>query len=134
MIYVDASAFVAMLGREPRGEAMAYMLDGSDAFITSAMALWETAIALVRLGHCSHEEADLILQEAMTRSQIRVVDIGAVEAMAAVDAHRRFGKGRHPAQLNMGDCFAYAVAKSHKAAMLAVGDDFPLTDLKIVAY
>ena len=61
--------------------------------------------------------------------RIAIVPIGDQEADAALDAHRRFGKERHPARLNMGDCFAYACAKTNGAALLYKGDDFARTDL-----
>lgn len=54
-------------------------------------------------------------------------DIAAI----ALEAHARFGKGRHPAALNMGDCFAYALAKAHGAALLFKGDDFVKTDIAL---
>ena len=60
---------------------------------------------------------------------IRFVEIGAREFEIASEAFARFGKGRHPAALNMGDCFAYACAKANKASLLFIGDDFTKTDI-----
>jgi ribonuclease VapC len=56
-------------------------------------------------------------------------DIGERELRLAIEAHSRYGKGRHPAALNLGDCFAYACAKANGARLLYVGDDFAKTDL-----
>lgn len=60
---------------------------------------------------------------------IGLAAIGADEARLAIDAMARFGKGRHPAQLNMGDCFAYVCARTKNARLLHKGDDFSKTDL-----
>jgi ribonuclease VapC len=60
---------------------------------------------------------------------IRLVEIGAPESEMALDGYERFGKGIHPAGLNMGDCFAYACAKTNGARLLYKGDDFARTDL-----
>jgi ribonuclease VapC len=60
----------------------------------------------------------------------RVVAIGDVEQRLALDAHARFGKGVHPAKLNMGDCFAYACARANGVPLLYKGDDFALTDIE----
>jgi ribonuclease VapC len=60
---------------------------------------------------------------------IAIVPIGERESAFALDAHRRFGKGRHPAGVNFGDCFAYACAKTNNARLLYKGDDFTHTDL-----
>jgi ribonuclease VapC len=61
---------------------------------------------------------------------VKVVPIGTAEADLALSAFARYGRGRgHPAQLNMGDCFAYAVAKSHRTTMLFKGEDFSKTDI-----
>lgn len=63
------------------------------------------------------------------RAGLDVVPIGAAETEEALDAHDRYGKGRHRARLNMGDCFAYACAKTNGAELLYKGDDFVHTDL-----
>jgi ribonuclease VapC len=63
---------------------------------------------------------------------IRVVPVTDSDAETALDAFARYGKGQgHPAQLNLGDCFAYAVARNHRAAMLFKGGDFARTDLSL---
>jgi ribonuclease VapC len=63
-------------------------------------------------------------------SGIRIVPIGATESHEALTAHARFGKGRHPARLNLGDCFAYACAQVHGVPLRFVGDDFLRTDIR----
>lgn len=63
--------------------------------------------------------------------QFRFVGIGEREFVIATDAYAQYGRGRHPAALNMGDCFAYACAKSNQAALLFKGEDFPKTDITL---
>jgi ribonuclease VapC len=60
----------------------------------------------------------------------RIVEIGVAEGQLAVEAHARYGKGVHPARLNMGDCFAYACAKVHGVPLLYKGEDFAMTDIE----
>ncbi len=64
-------------------------------------------------------------------AHVGIIAIGPDEMARALDAFNRFGKGRHPAQLNMGDCFAYACAKTHGVPLLFKGDDFSQTDIAI---
>jgi len=61
---------------------------------------------------------------------LRIVPIAEAETAVALAAHGRYGKGRHPARLNLGDCFAYACAQVHGVPLLYVGDDFPQTDIR----
>jgi ribonuclease VapC len=80
----------------------------------------------------SGEEARRAVADFLKAADLRVVPIDRREAEIALIAFERFGKGRHPAALNMGDCFAYACAKAHRVALLFVGDDFPQTDVNSV--
>ena len=133
-MFVDASALVAILVREPGWEALAKKLGLAVRPITSAIAIYETALAVARL-----RDGDLVLALADVRAflhaaDMAVVEIGTDDADAAVTAFARFGKGRnHPARLNRGDCFAYALAKRHGVPLLFKGDDFSKTDLRDAA-
>ncbi len=69
------------------------------------------------------------IHKFLTVADIHYVEIAEREFECAADAHAHYGKGRHPAALNMGDCFAYACAKSHNAKLLFKGDDFTKTDI-----
>ena len=129
-MFVDASAWTAILLSEPEAEALRLKLAEAEIVMTSAIASWETARAVGR-------EAVLDLREAIgevTALQklvaARIVLIGEVEQAAAIEAHARFGKGIHPAKLNMGDCFAYACARTNGVPLLYKGDDFVLTDIE----
>ena len=130
-MFVDASAIVAVLTGEPDADALADTLDAARAPITSAVAVFEATLGVCRKRHASVAEAQTDVEEFLTMAGVRTVSITAREAYAALDAFSRYGKGRgHPAQLNMGDCFAYAVAKTYGTALLFKGDDFSKTDIQ----
>jgi ribonuclease VapC len=130
-MFVDASAIVAILTREPEADALADLLDGARAPITSAIAIFEAALGICRKRHASVAEAEADVREFLALARVQVVPIGAHEAETALDAFGRYGKGRgHPAQLNLGDCFAYTVAQNHRTALLFKGADFSQTDIR----
>jgi ribonuclease VapC len=80
---------------------------------------------------CERGEAQEDVREFLEAAGIRTVSVTDKEAETALDAFSRYGKGRgHPAQLNMGDCFAYAVAKNYRASLLFTGEDFSKTDIR----
>lgn len=128
--FVDASMIVAITARESGWESLADLLDTASIRLWSPIARWEsTAGVRLRLKK-SPAEADQIMQDFADFNQFELVPIGSTESDLAIDAYRQFGKGSgHPAQLNMGDCFAYACAKAHGARLLYKGDDFARTDL-----
>ncbi len=128
-MFIDASAMVAMLTDEPDGDRLARVLEGDQGPITSAIAIYETAARLMSKSSLSGEEARRTVEEFLRTTNVRVVAIGEREAEMALRAFERFGKRRHPAGLNMGNCFAYACAKVHGAPLLFIGDDFSLTDV-----
>jgi ribonuclease VapC len=129
-MFVDASAIVAILTTEPGSDALIERLERATRPITSAIAIFEATLALRRKRHASVEEAETDVTEFLTNARITLVPIAANEAAAALQAFARYGKGRgHPAQLNMGDCFSYAVATTCRTSLLYTGDDFSKTDL-----
>lgn len=129
-MFVDASAIVAVLTREPGFETLANRLRTGSRALTSGLAIYEAALAIGRK-RASLEEAEGIVWAFVSVSRIEVVPISEPETRSAVEAFRRFGKGRgHPAQLNMGDCFAYACARAHDVPLLFVGNDFAQTDIR----
>jgi len=130
VIFVDASAIVAVLTGEQDSDAIVDMLEGSAGAITSPVAVFEAALGVSRKHHASVSEALSDVREFLGIAGIGIVSITDREAETALDAFSRYGKGRgHPAQLNLGDCFAYAVAANHRAPILFKGDDFVHTDL-----
>ncbi len=94
------------------------------------MACWETISALRRSYGYNVEDARAELNRLALLFSFEMVAIGEPELRIALDAYALYGKGRHPAKLNMGDCFAYACAKTNHARLLYKGDDFARTDLK----
>ncbi|MBW8816558.1 MAG: type II toxin-antitoxin system VapC family toxin [Caulobacterales bacterium] len=130
-MFIDASALCAILLAEADGDAYAEKIRTAEAPITSPIAIYEAVAAVSRAtdGDVGHVRREV---EALLRlGRVRVVAIGDAESMRAIDAFDRFGKGRHPARLNMGDCFAYACAKTQGAPLLFKGDDFSQTDVAI---
>jgi ribonuclease VapC len=133
-MFVDASAIVAILTREAEADALADMLESARSPITSPIAIFEAALGICRKRHASVEEAEEDVREFLTVTGVRAVSITEREAETALAAFSRYGKGRgHPAQLNLGDCFAYAMAKNHRTALLFKGEDFDKTDMPVAA-
>ena len=133
-MFVDASAIVAILTREAEADALADVLEGARSPITSPIAIFEAALGICRKRHASVGEAEADVREFLEVAGIRAVPIPEREAETALAAFSRYGKGRgHPAQLNLGDCFAYAIAKNHRTALLFEGEDFDKTDIAVAA-
>lgn len=126
-ITVDTSALVAIVLGEPDAERYASALTQHAGDIdVSTATLVETSIVLIaRQGEAAADDLTRLLQLTGTNA----VPVDAAQQHAAVAAWRRFGKGRHPAALNMGDCFAYALAKTGGTALLYKGNDFAQTDI-----
>jgi ribonuclease VapC len=106
----------------------AKLRDGGPA-LCSALAVWETVAALCRNYEYSPASARSTVDDLLNLLAFRYVAIGQREAELAHIAYETFGKGRHKAALNMGDCFAYACAKANGAKLLFKGGDFALTDI-----
>jgi ribonuclease VapC len=129
-MFVDASALVAILRREPGFEVLASRLDRTVDSITSPISVLEAVMSLGKQKRLPVAEAREAVTSLLARSSIEVVVIDKATSDLAIDAHARFGKGSgHPARLNFGDCFAYAMAKQHGVPLLYKGDDFSQTDL-----
>ena len=132
MIFVDASALVAIVCGEPDAPQLVARLGAGGKAITSPIAIYEAVLAIRRVLRGSLEDARQDVSDLIARAGITVLPTSPAEAERALDAFARFGKGQgHPAQLNMGDCFAYAAARHHGAALLCKGDDFPQTDIRL---
>lgn len=121
---VDASALIALLFREPAWERIAHALASSERSAIGAPTLTETAIVLQAKG-----APPSLLPALLHRSGLRIVSFTERHATIAADAYATYGRGRHPASLNFGDCMTYAVARLADAPLLFVGDDFSRTDL-----
>ncbi|WP_428671753.1 type II toxin-antitoxin system VapC family toxin [Reyranella sp.] len=130
-MFVDASAIVAILGQEPEADTFLDAIEEASVAITSPIAVFEATLAVCRIRHATIEEATADVNEFLTIASVRCVPITAGQARTALDAFARYGKGRgHPAQLNLGDCFAYAVARDQDVPLLFKGNDFSQTDIE----
>lgn len=128
---LDTSALLVILLNEFEAPAFGLAIEADPGRLLSAANLVETSIVIeARVGEAGGRELDLLLHKA----SIEVVAVDAVQAEVARQAYRQFGKGRHPAGLNYGDCFAYALAQSAGEALLFKGDDFNKTDVAIVPW
>lgn len=127
MIVVDTSAIVAALTGETAGVRVNTVIAAAATCLMSAASYLESGIVLTsRYGDDGAHHLRLYLNEAT----IEIVSVDREQADLALRAWTRYGKGRHPAALNYGDCFAYALATSRGAPLLFVGDHFTETDVK----
>ena len=129
-MFVDASALTAMLGEEEDGVELMARMQRSRVRMTSPIALWEATIALARLTGRSISDTAGSVERFLSLTATHVVPVPSEATAIALDAFERFGKGRHPAKLNMGDCFAYACARHFRQPLMFKGTDFPLTDIE----
>ena len=128
---IDTSALMAILQLEPEAKRILDAIKAADRRAISAATFVEAGIvAETRAG----EQGARNLDAAVTRMQIEVVPLTVNHAAHARRAFRRYGRGRHPARLNFGDCFAYALAKASGEPLLFKGNDFSQTDIKAAAY
>jgi ribonuclease VapC len=124
---VDTSALIAILLDEPESSVMRAAIEADPVRLVSAATLLEAAMVIeTRFGEAGGRELDLLLRKA----GCEVVPVDAAQADIARGAFRRYGKGRHPAGLNFGDCFSYALSMASGEPLLYKGDDFGRTDLR----
>jgi len=129
-MFVDASALTAMIAGESDASELVARLDQAQTLLTSPIAVWEATVALARLSGKSIKDVRKDVERFLELAEIRTLPVPPEIAAIALDAFDRFGKGRHPAKLNMGDCFAYACARHFGEPLLYKGADFPLTDIE----
>ena len=125
-IVVDSSVVIAILRHESDAEAWLGQLASASGLCISAVNALETRIVL----EMGKRLDPACFDELLSRWKIETAPFDEVLSDLAFEAHRRFGKGRHPARLNMGDCAAYALAKSRGWPLLFKGDDFTQTDVE----
>ena len=128
---IDTSALVALLDQESEAERIALALASSSERILSAANLVEIGIVMqARRGDDGVRDLDLLL----AKLKVDIAAVTADHADIARKAFRRYGRGRHAANLNFGDCFAYALAKEKSVPLLFKGDDFGRTDVLMAPY
>lgn len=128
---IDTSAIIAILFGEPEADALTEVIAEAPDAMMSAFSVLEAGIVVeARKGEAGGRELDIFLHQA----RIRIIPLDAEHVATARTAWRKFGKSRHPAGLNIGDCCAYALAKHTGSPLLFKGDDFGKTDIPVVAY
>jgi ribonuclease VapC len=128
---VDTSALIAVLGMESEAERLAVAIENDPVKLVSGATLVEAGVVVeARYGPDGGRELDLFVAKAA----LQVEPLTLEHALVAREAWRRFGKGRHPAALNLGDCFSYALARTSGEPLLFKGADFAQTDVLAVAY
>jgi ribonuclease VapC len=129
-MFVDASALMAILKPESDGPRFAAKLEQSDEPMTSPIAVLETVMSLGQQKAIPPHIAYAEIVKFLTRAGVGIHAVDQRTGELAVDANAAFGKwSGHPARLNLGDCFAYAMAKQHGVPLLYKGADFAQTDL-----
>jgi ribonuclease VapC len=126
MIVADTSAVIAMMLKEPGHERLADLIARSEACIISSVTMVEITMVISR----SVRDAKTTVEMYLQQTGISVCSADAAHAELAQYAFLTYGKGRHPARLNCGDCFSYAAAKALNAPLLYIGDDFVKTDIR----
>ena len=124
---VDTSAIIAILAREASADRLVTAMEADSTRLVSAATVVESALVLLgRYGEAGEPQLDRFLRGIGAE----VVPVGEEQVNVARDAALRFGRGRHPAGLNFGDCFSYALAVARDEPLLFVGDDFSKTDVR----
>jgi ribonuclease VapC len=128
---VDTSALIALLNMEPESARLAVALESDPTRLVSAATVVEAGLVIEsRFGSVGGRELDLLIAKA----GLSIESVTADQADVAREAWRRYGKGRHSAGLNFGDCFSYALAKVTGEPLLFKGDDFIHTDITAISY
>ena len=127
---IDTSALVGILQDEPERPAFNEAIEAAESCVLSTASFVETSIIIEsRYGRDGIRDLDLFVSKA----KIELASVDVDQAHIAREAFRHYGKGRHPAGLNFGDCFAYALAKTRDEPLLFKGTDFTLTDVTTYA-
>ena len=128
---IDTSAIISILTAEPETKLLAHAIANDSRRIMSSFSLLEAGIVIeARKGESGGRELDILLH----RINIEIIPFTSEQTQLAQEAWRRFGKGRHPAKLNIGDCCSYALAKYSGEPLLFKGNDFNQTDITTVKY
>jgi ribonuclease VapC len=125
---IDTSALAAIFFAEPERETFLAAITAAGTRLISAASVLETGMVLEsRQGEAAGREFDLFV----VRANLQIVPVDSEQVDLARSAWRKYGKGRHPAALNFGDCFSYALAKSVGEPVLAKGTHFIGTDITV---
>ena len=130
-MFVDASAIFAIIAQESDWRELSERLTRADQVFVSPLSIWEAAVGLAKESRYPFEEAEQLVNRFVQETQATTIGIDDEIGREALRASRLYGRGRHKAALNFGDCFAYACAKTLDMPLLCKGDDFPQTDVKL---
>ncbi len=130
-MFLDASAMVGIIAREDDGPMLMARLRRARRVHTSAIAVYEAVLGVAHIRNTSVAGAEEVVGDFLGAMQVEIIPITAEIGRGAIEAFSRFGRGRHPAALNMGDCFAYACARALDLPLLFKGDDFSHTDIAV---
>ncbi len=126
---LDTSAIIAILQNEPGSDRLVESMEKAGVLRISAASVVEAGIVMFsRFGDAGEIEVDQFIH----RLGVSVIPVTELHAEQARTAYRRYGKGHHPARLNYGDCFSYAIAVSLQEPLLFTGEDFAKTDVRTV--
>jgi ribonuclease VapC len=126
---IDSSALVSIILDEEDASKLAHTIEKADVVYVTPIVVYESTMAVARSRIMSVEQASEIVQRFCNALNAQTAIITGEMAVEALSAVSRFGKGRHQASLNMGDCFSYAVAKALNVPLLSKGNDFGDTDI-----
>lgn len=130
-MFIDASAMIAIIAQEEGWEALAARLAQAAKIYVSPLAVWEAVAGLARQARIPFEDAEALVDRFAEETRAQTITISAAIGHEAIQASRLYGKGRHRADLNFGDCFAYACAKVYCLPLLFKGNDFVHTDIAV---
>ena len=130
-MFVDASAIIAIIAGEDDAASLAARLARAKSSYVSPIVIYEAVAGLARKRACPIAEADELVRQFVAETGAQSIDITDKIGREAVKAFDRFGRARHKADLNMGDCFAYACARTHRLELLIKGNDFTETDIPV---
>jgi ribonuclease VapC len=130
-MFVDASAIFAIIAQESDWRELSKRLARADQIFVSPLSIWEAAVGLARESRYPFEKSEHLVNRFIQEIQATTIGIDDEIGREALRASRLYGKGRHRAALNFGDCFSYACAKILNVPLLCKGNDFPQTDIEL---
>ena len=130
-MFVDASAIIAIIAGESDRLSLSGRLAQAAQVFVSPIVVYEAMTGLARRRACSMDEAGQLIGAFLEAVRAEMIDINSELARQAAGAFERFGRGRHKAELNLGDCFAYACARERNLPLLFKGNDFVHTDIAV---
>ena len=128
---VDTSALIAILNEEPGSARLVAAMLSTSRVVMSAASFVEASVVA---DSTSHPDGMADLDALLRELRVEIAPVTREHAELARAAYRQFGKGRHPAALNFGDCFSYALARALGEPLLFIGNDFGQTDVEVVTY